>query len=103
MATSQVEAPAAKAAYPNTTLGENRLDTTKRAFGWADLVVLGLLIAVIYAVVRVAREWGGQLQSVAEIHLEARYLPLYGLFSLTRGVIAYGISFLFTMVYGYMM
>jgi len=37
------------------------------------------------------------------IHLEARYLPQYALFSLSRGVMAYGISFAFTMVYGYAM
>ena len=37
------------------------------------------------------------------IHLEAGYLPLYALFSLMRGVAAYGLSFLFTMVYGYAM
>jgi NitT/TauT family transport system permease protein len=67
------------------------------------LAVIGLLAGFIYAVVTVAREWSGPLQSVAEIHLEARYLPLYALFSLTRGVIAYCVSFLFTMVYGYTM
>ena len=35
--------------------------------------------------------------------MEARYLPLYALFSLSRGVIAYGVSFLFTIVYAYAM
>jgi NitT/TauT family transport system permease protein len=74
-----------------------------RAFSWVDLAVCGLLAALIYALVTVAREWSGQLQQVPEIHLEARYLPLYALFSLSRGVIAYGVSFLFTMVYGYAM
>jgi NitT/TauT family transport system permease protein len=74
-----------------------------RAFGWIDFAVLGLLAAFIYALVTVAREWSGALQQVPEIHLEARYLPLYTLFSLSRGVIAYGVSFLFTMVYGYAM
>jgi len=76
---------------------------TPRAFGWVDLAVAGLLAALIYAVVTVAREWSGVLQPVPELHLEARYLPLYTLFSLSRGVIAYGVSFLFTMVYGYAM
>ena len=61
------------------------------------------LVGLIYALVTVAREWSGPLQPVPEIHLEARYLPLYALFSLARGVIAYGVSFLFTMVYGYAM
>ena len=63
----------------------------------------GLLAALIYALVTVVHEWNGPLQQVPEIHLEARYLPLYTLFSLSRGVIAYGVSFLFTMVYGYAM
>jgi NitT/TauT family transport system permease protein len=76
---------------------------TPRAFGWMDLAVVGLLAAFIYALVTVAREWSRPLQQVPEIHLEARYLPLYAMFSLSRGVMAYGVSFLFTMVYGYAM
>ena len=76
---------------------------TERAFDWVDLAVAGLLVALIYAVVTIAREWSGPLRQVAEIRSEARYLPLYALFSLTRGVVAYGVSFLFTMVYGYAM
>src|SRR5947208_14678591 len=76
---------------------------TERAFDWADLTVVGLLVGLIYSMVTVAREWNGPLEPVAEVHLEARYLPLYALFSLARGVIAYGVSFLFTLVYGYTM
>ena len=76
---------------------------TERTFDWVDLAVLGLLVGLIYAFVTVAREWSGPLKQVAEIHTEARYLPLYALFSLTRGVCAYAVSFLFTMVYGYAM
>src|SRR5262249_48929664 len=75
----------------------------RRSMAWVDLAVFALLLAVIFAVVTVAREWSGPLRPVAEIHLEAAYLPLYALFSLARGVIAYGVSFLFTMVYGYAM
>jgi NitT/TauT family transport system permease protein len=76
---------------------------TSRAFGWIDLAVAGLLAAFIYALVTVAHEWRAPLLQVPEIHLEARYLPLYTLLSLSRGVIAYGVSFVFTMVYGYAM
>jgi len=78
-----------------------QLRRTERAFDWVDLAVVGLLVGLIYAMVTVAREWSGPLQPVAEIHLAARYLPLYAMFSLARGVIAYGVSFLFTLVYGY--
>ena len=74
-----------------------------RAFNGSDLAVFGLLISVIYLMVVVAREWSGPLKQVAEIHTEARYLPLYALFSLTRGICAYVVSFGFTMVYGYVM
>ena len=74
-----------------------------RAFGWVDLAVAGLLAAFIYALVTVTHEWSGPLRQVPEIHLEARYLPLYTLLSLSRGVMAYGVSFVFTMVYGYAM
>src|SRR2546426_1117506 len=73
----------------------------KSGFDLIDLAVLLALGGVIYGVMTVAQEWTGQLQPVAEIHLEAKFLPLYTLFSLTRGIVAYGISFLFTMVYGY--
>jgi NitT/TauT family transport system permease protein len=76
---------------------------TPRPLGWIDLAVAGLVAALIYALVTVTHEWIGPLRQVPEIHLEARYLPLYTLFSLSRGVMAYVVSFLFTMVYGYAM
>src|SRR5204863_3283655 len=84
-------------------IAEKQFVRTERAFEWVDLAVFGLLVAVIYAVVTVAREWSGPLRPIAGIHTEAKYLPLYALFSLTRGLCAYGVSFLFTMVYGYAM
>jgi len=84
-------------------VAEKQFVRTERAFDWIDLAVFGLLVALIYAIVTVAREWSGPLKPVTEIHTEARYLPLYALFSLTRGLCAYGVSFLFTMVYGYAM
>lgn len=70
---------------------------------WADGAALALLVAFIYAVVSLAREWTGPLRPVAEIQLEPGYLPLYAVFSPARGFVAYGVSFLFTMVYGYAM
>ncbi len=82
---------------------EKLLLSNRPAMAWVDLAVFGVLVAFIYAVVTLAREWTGPLQAVAEIHTEARYLPLYAFFSLARGVFAYGVSFVFTMVYGYAM
>ncbi len=84
-------------------LGTGIVVPANRSFGWVDLGVIGLLATATYALVTVAREWSGPLPVIPGIHLEARYLPLYALFSLTRGVIAYAVSFLFTLVYGYVM
>ncbi len=82
---------------------DNESVRTARAFGWVDVAVVGLLASFLYALITVAREWSAPLQQVAELHLEARYVALYALFSLSRGVITYGVSFFFTMVYGYAM
>ncbi len=75
-------------------------DLPQRAV-WIDLTVMAALSAVIYGIIRVAREWTGTLNPTPDIRLEAQYLPLYLLYSLTRGVLAYGLSFAFTMAYGY--
>ena len=61
------------------------------------MAVIGISIFMV------AAEWWTPLQRVPEIHLGLRHLPLYTLFSLSRGVIAYGVSFIFTMFYGYAM
>ena len=86
-----------------TLVTDKQFTETPRALSWIDLAVVGLLAGFIYALVTVAHEWRAPLLQVPEIHLEARYLPLYALFSLSRGVIAYGVSFVFTMFYGYAM
>ena len=74
-----------------------------RPFDWADVAVCASLVAFIYGVAMVAREWTGPLKPVAEIQTGVRHLPLYALYSLTRGVCAYGVSFVFTLVYGWAM
>ncbi len=84
-------------------VADKPLVQTAPGFGWVDAAVAGVLAAFVYALVTVAQEWNGPLRDVPVLHLEARYLPLYALFSLSRGIMAYGVSFLFTMVYGYAM
>lgn len=76
---------------------------TPRPFGWIDAAVLGFLATLLVGLGAVAQEWRGPLQQVPAVSLEIRHLPLYTLFSLTRGVLAYGVSFAFTLVYGYVM
>ena len=63
------------------------------------IFVLG--IALLYSVVMLARYWSGPLTPQVEIDLRARALPLYALYSTLRISIAYFLSLLFTLVYGY--
>ncbi len=66
-----------------------------------DLSVVTLLGALLFGVIRVARHWQAPLLPVANIDLSLWKLPVYTLLSLLRGFIAYGLSFIFTLAYGY--
>ncbi len=74
-----------------------------RRLSYADLIIFGILGGTIYWLMLVSREWSSALQPHTEIHGEFRYLPLYTLYSLSRGLGAYIISLLFTVAYGYVM
>jgi len=74
-----------------------------RRLSYADVIVFGALGGVLYWLVLVSREWSQTLQPATIIHSEFRYLPLYTLYSLSRGLGAYLISLLFTIGYGYTM
>src|SRR4249919_2245056 len=74
-----------------------------RRFRAADIIVIAALGALIYWLAVIARQWGAHVQPTVQIHTEFRYLPLYTLFSMTRGLVAYLISLLFTIAYGYIM
>lgn len=69
----------------------------------ADFIVIAALGGLIYWLAVIARQWGAHVQPTFQIHTEFRYLPLYTLFSMTRGLVAYLISLLFTIAYGYVM
>src|SRR5580698_1054034 len=63
-------------------------------------IVLGG-IGLFYGVIAFAHYWSGPVNSQAEISLHPGALPKYALFSVLRLAIAYIISFIFTLVYGY--
>ena len=67
----------------------------------ADIVIILGILGVFYGITQVGREWAGVLRPTVMIDLSFRALPRYTLFSLVRGLAAYCISFLFTIVYGY--
>jgi len=68
---------------------------------WIDLVLLLGLIGLIFGMINVAGEWTGVHRPAVEIDLSPWALPKYTFFSLCRGMMAYVLSLLFTLVYGY--
>ena len=72
-----------------------------RRTGWVDLLVFGLLILLLYGLYTVETQWRAPANSAFEIDLSIGALPRYTFFSLCRGLAAFGLSFVFTLVYGY--
>jgi NitT/TauT family transport system permease protein len=66
-----------------------------------DLIMFAAGIALFYGVVTVGRSWFGPFTPSVEISRSLRALPAYAGYSLLRITIAYVLSLLFTMVYGY--
>jgi NitT/TauT family transport system permease protein len=75
------------------------LERFRRA-GWFDLVLLVALIGAVFGLVELAGEWR-TLRPQVHIDLSPSALPVYVLYSLSRGLIAYALSLTFTLVYGY--
>ena len=72
-----------------------------RRTGWADLLAIGLFALIVYGLFVVETEWRAPARAAVEIDLGLASLPQYTFFSLCRGLAAFTLSFLFTMVYGY--
>jgi len=67
-----------------------------------DLAVAGLLLACFYAVVILGRYWFGHPQPEIVISQSPRALPLYAFYSVVRIGLAYLLSLLFAVAYGYL-
>jgi NitT/TauT family transport system permease protein len=82
--------------------------TVKRPAGsrwsWAfliDIAVFLFVFAAIFGVYAVGRSWLGPVQPQAHISQNPRDLPLYALYSLVRISVAYALSLVFALAYGY--
>jgi NitT/TauT family transport system permease protein len=73
--------------------------TSAGAVGVEAFVVLGAL-SVLGALFAVGKTWAAPLQETAPIDLRVSALPLYALFTLSRGFLAFFCSLAFTIVYG---
>src|SRR5215467_2157863 len=72
-----------------------------RRFSAADAVVIGLILATIYALIAYGRELEAAFHRAVDIDLSFYSLPYYTLFSALRGLAAFGLSLMFTLVVGY--
>ena len=59
------------------------------------------MFAIIFGVYSIGRSWLGPVKVEAEISQNPRSLPLYAMYSLFRILIAYVISLVFALIYGY--
>jgi NitT/TauT family transport system permease protein len=82
--------------------------TVKRPAGsrwsWAfliDIAVFLFVFAAIFGVYAIGRSWLGPVQPQAHISQNPRDLPLYALYSLVRISVAYALSLVFALGYGY--
>ncbi len=83
------------------TLARTQILKRSRPF-FLDLCVAAIGLAVFYAIVRVAMLWAGPPSEQTIISLSPRALPLYAFFSVVRIFLAYILSLIFAVSYGYL-
>jgi NitT/TauT family transport system permease protein len=72
---------------------------------WAfliDITVFVFVFAAIYGVYSIGRSWLGPSTPAANISQDPRVLPLYAFYSLVRILVAYALSLVFALAYGYL-
>src|SRR5206468_12103823 len=67
----------------------------------ADAIVIALVLSIIYALIAYGRELEAAFHPAVDIDLSFYALPYYTLFSAIRGLAAFCLSLLFTLIVGY--
>jgi len=67
-----------------------------------DLCVAGIGLAVFYAIVRIAMLWAGPTSEQMVVSMSPRALPVYAFYSAVRIFLAYVLSLVFAITYGYL-
>ena len=78
-----------------------RIPISRPSSWFADAVIFLFVGGLIYGIVAFGAQWESQFNPNYEIDLDLSSLPMYALFSALRGLIAYGVSLVFTFVIGY--
>jgi NitT/TauT family transport system permease protein len=66
-----------------------------------DIAVFAAVFVAIFGVYSIGRSWLGPVRAEAEISQDPKSLPLYATYSLVRILIAYALSLVFALGYGY--
>ncbi|HET9994945.1 MAG TPA: ABC transporter permease subunit [Candidatus Acidoferrum sp.] len=66
-----------------------------------DIAVFLFVCAAIFGIYAIGRSWLGPIHPQAQISQDPRVLPLYALYSLVRISVAYALSLVFALAYGY--
>jgi NitT/TauT family transport system permease protein len=66
-----------------------------------DIFVFLFVLAAIYGVYAIGHTWLGPVPAQVEISQSPSALPLYAFYSIVRLAVAYGLSMLFALAYGY--
>ncbi len=72
-----------------------------RKIDWVDLIVVLGIGGLLFGMITLAGNWTGAARPLIEINLHPLALIPYTFYSLCRGMLAYALSLLFTLVYGY--
>ncbi len=72
-----------------------------RSFVPVDLILVVVIVAFVFGVMRFGEEWVAPARATIEIDLSPWALPKYTLYSLSRGLLAYVFSLGFSLVYAY--
>ena len=67
-----------------------------------DLCVAAIGLAIFYAIVRIAMLWAGPPSEQMVVSLSPRAVPLYAFYSVVRIFLAYVLSLVFAVSYGYL-
>ncbi|WP_291492770.1 ABC transporter permease subunit [Desulfurella sp.] len=85
------------------SLSSINFDVVKKRSLVADFIFILLLLSFLYIILHYAQQATSNINYEANINLSIGSLIKYSLFSLSRALIAFGFSFVFTIVYGYFM
>src|SRR5690348_9299275 len=79
----------------------NALFAPFRRKRWVDLALVAAAFGVVYGLILLGHEWTAIQRPELQLDLSPWALPKYTFFSMMRGLAAYAISLLFTLVYAY--